>query len=127
MKLIKTPKGLKGYIPGGSYGTFEKLKEENPDIKLYKTATRKSDGQKLKAGQWVKLKNGETEKIIAFDHYDYPLPINKKDKPIGKLQSNGFTSTFYKAKYQPMIRIVYYSGGVHFVFCDIEEYKGLKL
>jgi len=126
MKLIKTPKGLKGYIPGSSFGTFEKLKEEHPDIKLYKTAIRKSDGQKFKAGQWVKLKSGETEKIIAFDHYDYPLPLNKKDKPIGQLHENGFISTFYKAKFQPMIRFAYYSA-MDFIFCDIEEYKGLNL
>lgn len=104
MKLI-SDKGLENYTPGDYNGTIEAIKKRHPSLKLYSSVTRKSDGQKFKAGQWVKVKGGQKHKIIAFDYYNHPLGRGER-----KL----------------MRRAIFYWMTNEYIFHDIEEYKDFK-
>ncbi len=125
MQIIKTPKGLENFTPWSSWGTLNHLRNKHPDIKLYFNVKRKSDGEKFKAGQWIKLKSGEEVKIVAFDYYDYPLPIEMCGKPICKYENGRIETTVFKSKYYKIKRAIY--GSVFgFTFTDLEEYNWMK-
>ena len=126
MKLINNQSKYKDYVPGSEYGTVEYLIKKYPLIKLYKSTTRKPDGQKFKAGDWVKLDDGSEELIVAFDHYHHPFPISKKDTPIGRFNKGGIYTTVYLEKYLIMTRAIFYSPVNNFFFHDINEYEGVK-
>lgn len=70
MQPIEIPKGLENFIPWGR--GFDELKRTYPHIQFSKSQTRKSDGVRFVAGNWVRLNNGEEVRIIAFDIYSHP-------------------------------------------------------
>lgn len=126
MVKIKTPKGLENFIPGGKqYGTLEALKQKYPNFKYLKQVTRKSDNQKFKAGDWVRLPNGEEVMLIAFDKYDYPLPLELLGKPVCSYTSGQILTTVWKSKYKRIIRGIYYHC-VDYTFNDLDNYDWLK-
>jgi len=105
-----------GYQPGGQ--TLDDLKSAHTNIKFLKSATTKI-GVKLKANQWVRLESGKIAKILAFDRYNLPLPLDKGDRPLGVYSENGFTTTVYKQKYRKIKRAIYYDS-ICFIFSDID-------
>ncbi len=115
-------KSKTNYNPWGK--TLLDLKEKYPDMKFLKSATRKSDGTVFKANQWIKLKNGDEHKIIAFDVYDYPLPIDQQEKPIAQYRNGKIVTTVWKTKYKRIKRAIYASC-LYYVFHDLEEWKWL--
>ncbi len=87
------------------YGTISELKDKHPELKYYKSATRKFDGRIFKVGGEIQFR-GETldvdgempsATVVAFDHYDHPQ--------YGKVKR----------------AITHYGGGFLFnCFCDID-------
>lgn len=125
MIIIPTPKGLENYVPW-RMGLCD-LQKQYPDIEFRNTGIRPTDKMKFKAGQWVRLKNGEEVKIIAFDTYEHPLPIQEQDTPLHKFNNGIIETVVYESKYRTIVRAVHAIGvGVGYCFTDLEEWEWLK-
>lgn len=80
------------------YGRILELKTKHPELVLYKSAIRKSDGKKFKIGDKIQHIGDKPDEdgdmsydtIIAFDHYNHPQ-FGKVKRAI----TSGFVTDFY--------------------------------
>lgn len=99
----------------------KELTDKYPNKVFFETAKRESDSEFFKVGDIVITSSGRKETILAFDEYDYPLPIDLESLPIAKFCSDVTLTIVFEGKTKKVIRAIVGSIFYHY-FEPIEGY-----